>query len=226
MPTHLEYILFNLVVLMGPVLLSFDRHLRFIRQWRHALLSILPVMALFIIWDWLVTDRHWWFNPVYTAGTFIGALPLGEWLFFLSVPFASLFVWDVLRHYRPRGALPGAGIHPLWLTLGLAPALIFACLGKEYTALVFFAFTNAAWYDLTRGGRVLTRPNILWYVAILTGLMFVFNGYLTARPVVLYQAQYQLDIRIFTIPLEDFFYGYSLILGCTSIYEKYRRNHA
>jgi hypothetical protein len=38
--------------------------------------------------------------------------------------------------------------------------------------------------------------------------------------VVLYDAAYQLDLRIFTIPVEDFFYGSSLILGCTTVYEK------
>ena len=56
--------------------------------------------------------------------------------------------------------------------------------------------------------------------------MLIFNGYLTWRPVVLYSEAYQLNIRIFTIPIEDFGYGYALILLCTILYEYFnRRQH-
>ena len=220
---HLEYLLFNLLVLAGPVVFSFDSRVRYVRRWPAALLSAVALMAPFVLWDSLVTGRHWWFNPRFTAGTFIGPLPAGEWLFFITVPFASLFVWEVLRFYRPqqhaarsRGALP-------WIWLGLPFAAWMLWLDKEYTALVVLVFTLIAQADVAAGGRVLMHRNIWPYAAILAGLMLLFNGYLTARPVVLYNPHFQLDWRIFTIPVEDFFYGYSLLLGCTSLYEKIRR---
>ncbi len=222
MPAHLEYIFFNVLVLAGPLLFSFDRKLRFVKRWRSAVIAILSVMPAFIVWDWLVTGRHWWFNPVYTAGTLIGPLPLGEWLFFLTVPFASLFVWEVLRHYHPLGAEPQPIYHPLWLALFALPVVWALQSGKEYTALVLFAFTATAFLDLTMGGKVLARRNTVAYAILLAGLMLLFNGYLTARPVVLYEARYQVDVRIWSIPIEDFLYGYTLLLGCTSVYEKSR----
>jgi lycopene cyclase domain-containing protein len=222
LPAHLEYILFNFLVLAGPIAFSFDGKLQFFRHWRRAGLSALAMMPAFILWDSLVTGRHWWFNPLYTAGTYIGVLPLGEWLFFLTVPFASVFVWEVLRHYRPQGWAIRNPMTPWWLLFILVPAALFLLLGKEYTALVILALSVIAILDLYRGGQILARPNSWWYAAILTGLMLIFNGYLTARPVVLYDPAYQLDMRIWTIPVEDFLYGFSLILGCTSIYEKYR----
>jgi lycopene cyclase domain-containing protein len=219
---HLEYILFNLLVLIGPVIFSFDQKVRYVRRWPAALLSALLLMGLFAAWDSAVTGRHWWFNPLFTAGTFLGPLPAGEWLFFITVPFASLFIWEVLRHYRPQhNVARAAGTLP-WLWLGLLLSALMAWLGKEYTALVILAFVLIAQADLHLGGRVITRPNIWPYFAILSGLMLLFNGYLTARPVVIYDPAYQLDWRFFTIPVEDFVYGYSLILGCTSVYEKIR----
>lgn len=50
--------------------------------------------------------------------------------------------------------------------------------------------------------------------------MLIFNGYLTARPVVMYDAAYQLDWRVGTIPIEDFIYGYALIVSVIVVYEK------
>jgi lycopene cyclase domain-containing protein len=45
--------------------------------------------------------------------------------------------------------------------------------------------------------------------------MFIFiliiNGYLTWRPIVIYGEAFYLGIRVFTIPVEDFLFGFSLI---------------
>jgi hypothetical protein len=38
--------------------------------------------------------------------------------------------------------------------------------------------------------------------------------------VVTYGESYQIGLRIFTIPIEDFGYGISLIFLCTIVYEK------
>lgn len=222
---HLEYILFNLLVLIGPVSLSFEAKIRYVRRWPAALCAAALMMIPFAIWDALVTGRHWWFNPRYTAGTFIGSLPLGEWLFFITVPFASLFVWEVLSYYRViHRPYPSKGI-AAWLWLGLIPALWAASAGKEYTALALLALVLIAQADRHLGGHIIERFQLWPYLAILALLMLLFNGYLTARPIVLYDPAFQLNCRIITIPLEDFIYGYSLILGCTSIYVKIRSTH-
>jgi lycopene cyclase domain-containing protein len=48
----------------------------------------------------------------------------------------------------------------------------------------------------------------------------IFNGLLTAIPVVIYNRSENLGVRLFTIPLEDVFYGMLLILINTLIYQK------
>jgi len=223
--SHLEYLLFNLLVAAGPLALSFEPKVRYLRRWPAALLSAALMLLPYALWDTLVTGRHWWFNPRYTAGTFIGPLPAGEWLFFITVPFAALFVWEVLRFYRPHRHAAAERRPPHWLWPALPLAGLMLWLGKEYTALVIAVFAVTAWADLRLGGRVLARANVLPYAALLAGLMLIFNGYLTARPVVLYDPAYQLDWLIGTIPVEDFLYGYSLLLGCTSLFEKFRSRH-
>jgi len=223
--SHLEYLVFNLLVVIGPLALSFDSRVRFVRRWPTALFAALCLLVPYVLWDALVTGRHWWFNPHYTAGTFIGPLPAAEWLFFITVPFSSLFVWEVLRYYRPRQHAAGERRPPFWLWAALPLSGVLLWLGKEYTALVIALLALTVWADLHWGGRILARANFWPYAALLAGLMLICNGYLTARPVVLYAPAYQLDWRIGTIPVEDFLYGYSLLLGCTSLYEKIRRSH-
>src|SRR5690606_5741318 len=51
----------------------------------------------------------------------------------------------------------------------------------------------------------------------------IFNGYLTARPVVLYGRPYQIGRRIGSIPVEDFIYGLALVTFTLVIYENFKR---
>jgi lycopene cyclase domain-containing protein len=212
-----EYLLFNLLVLSGPVIFSFDRTVRFFRYWRPAAMAILLISPLFILWDAYVTGRHWWFNRLYTTGPAPLGLPIGEWLFFFTVPFACLFIWQIFRHHQPQ-TQPSARrpflLSALTVFVSAGVALVF---DKEYTAMSLSIFAAA----LLLGVRwhLFDRPFWRRYALILFGLMLLCNGYLTARPVVLYDETYILGIRVLTIPIEDFFYGYALVMLICLVYE-------
>ena len=61
------------------------------------------------------------------------------------------------------------------------------------------------------------RPGMLgsrhfWLAVLLTYVPFlIFNGLLTAVPIVIYNDAENWGIRVYTIPLEDFFYSFSLL---------------
>ena len=100
------YLVINLLVIIFPLLLSFDRRVVFYHQWAAALKAIFLVAVIFISQDIIATDAgHWSFSPRYTGAIKILGLPIGEWLFFLTVPFASLFVYACVRGYQ-RGKDP------------------------------------------------------------------------------------------------------------------------
>ena len=90
----IEYLLFNILIISGPLALSFDQRVRYVKHWRRALLASLFTLVPFVAWDALVSGRHWWFNHDFTLSLRILDLPLGEWLFFITVPFACLFIWE------------------------------------------------------------------------------------------------------------------------------------
>lgn len=216
-----EYLLFNLLVLTGPVLFSFDQRVRFVAHWPRAGLAVAAVAPFFLAWDVVVAGRHWWFNPRYTAGPVVLGLPAGEWLFFITVPFACLFIWQIFTHDHPHPVSRSAKFIPAVIGAAVVAALVAITAGKEYTALSLSVFSLAVYIGHVH--RIFDRSFLFYFLLILFGLILLCNGYLTARPVVLYDDLYITGWRIYTIPIEDFFYGYALVFLSVAIYERLRR---
>lgn len=216
-----EYLLLIIIIISGPLTLSFDRKVNFRQYWRFVFPAILFVAVPFLIWDAVVTGRHWWFSEQYTSGIRLLGLPLAEWLFFIVAPYACIFTWEVLRAYF--GNRRYNETFPIRLLLSLifilsSPFIFY--IGIEYTAIVFFTMGIALILDVLFKNAIFLQSRTYWLMLLSVFMMLIFNGYLTARPVVLYDPAYQLDWRIGTIPGEDFFYGFSLIFLNIIIYEK------
>jgi lycopene cyclase domain-containing protein len=63
------------------------------------------------------------------------------------------------------------------------------------------------------------RSRIYWLFIIVAFIpFFVMNYLLTSIPIVLYNSQAMWNIRITTIPVEDFFYNFSLLSFYLMVY--------
>ena len=219
---NIEYLIFNIIVIAGPLIFGFFQKFYFIDRWRDVLISASIIAAPFIIWDSLVTDRHWMFNPQFTLNLRLFHLPIEEWLFFLTVPSACLFTWEmILRRSKDSQTSIGKLIRYLaFLFLPMGVWLFTA--GKEYTGLVFIFIALAIFLDWYFKTHLLFQKRFYVYIALIVLFTLLFNGYLTWRPVVEYVESYQVGFRIFTIPIEDFGYGISLLFLCTIVYEKFK----
>ena len=218
-----EYLLFNFVVIAGPVVSQFSRQIKHVSRWRLKLLVSGIVMIPYVIWDALVAGSHWWFNNAYTLNFRLFGLPIEEWLFFITVPFGCLLVWETLPHTDSwLGRLKSLRYVRTSLYTTLPIGVWIFSTGKQYTGLVLFCFGLVALVDTLLRVDLLLRPKTYLYLVIVSVLILVFNGYLTARPVVLYGEAYQVGYRILTIPLEDIGYGFTLMLFNTMLYEKLR----
>lgn len=80
------------------------------RQPRRAAAAVLPVAAVFLIWDAVAVGAHvWWYAPRFILGVIApGGLPLEELLFFLVIPLCGLLTYSavdsLLRPLRRRFA--------------------------------------------------------------------------------------------------------------------------
>jgi lycopene cyclase domain-containing protein len=215
-----EYFIFNIIILAGPIIFGSIKKFYFFNRWPKALVSAFIVGIPFIIWDSLVTNKHWMFNTDYTLNLRLAHLPLEEWLFFLTVPSACIFTWEMILT-RSNGSQISFGKIIRYGAFGM-PVVGFwlFAIGKEYTGLVFISISVAIFLDYYLKTDLVFQKRFYLYLFFIFLFTLIFNGYLTWRPIVLYGESYQIGFRIFTIPVEDFGYGLSLLLMCTVIYER------
>jgi lycopene cyclase domain-containing protein len=207
--------------------LSFDKKVHFYKRWKYLFPSIAITALIFIPWDhWFTVRGVWGFNPTHLSGIYIFSLPLEEWLFFLTVPYASVFIYDVLRYYFERNFLNPYRkvITDILIILLAVTGIIYHA--RMYTFVTFiaaaiflffiryvFRFEKTGWFYLA-------------YLVILIPFLLV-NGLLTGsfihQEVVWYNNAENTGIRLFTIPVEDIFYGMLLILLNVFLYETFMK---
>ena len=75
---------------------------RVYRQWRRLLLTVAPVVTLFLAWDaYAVGAGHWHFDEAQILGLrLIGGLPIEELLFFLVIPTCAVLALEAVRRVR------------------------------------------------------------------------------------------------------------------------------
>ena len=220
--SRVTYLLLHLFTIVPVFLLSFDRKVHYYTRWRHLVPATLVVGILFIAWDAFFSYTGvWGFNKEYLTGGSLLRLPWEEWMFFVTVPFGSLFVYECLNAYFPGDPLRGLD-KPI--TLGLAFGLL--AIGAVYFEKMYTSTTF-----VLAGGFMLfhffTIPNTyrtLFYRAFIVILVpfliinGVLTGGLTARPVVVYNPDEFIGLRLVSIPLEDAVFGFLNLFGILSLY--------
>lgn len=99
---HFAYFGVLAFIVVGSGWLEFGLRTNVLRRWRRFVLSVAPVLALFLAWDaYAIASGHWDFDPERTTGATVGAgVPLEELVFFLVVPFAAVLTLEAVRSVR------------------------------------------------------------------------------------------------------------------------------
>ena len=94
------YLLINILIIFFPLILSFDKNLKFYKKVPYVLQSIAFISTAYIVWDVIATERgDWAFSPEHLIGFYILGLPLEEILFFITVPYACIFIFETVSFY-------------------------------------------------------------------------------------------------------------------------------
>ena len=224
--TKFLYLILNLITLGFPLILSFDRRVAYYKRWKYLFPSIVIMALIFIIWDVIFTKYDiWGFNDKYLVGLNIINLPLEEWLFFITIPYACVFIYDCIKYYFPNLDLQYSG-SIIGVLLGILLAL-FAILnlGKHYTYITFISLSMILLLLVIRRSKYLGRFFISFGIILVP--FFIINGILTGtwipEPIVWYNDNFNLDFRLWTIPVEDIFYAMLLLLGNIALYEHFQK---
>jgi len=216
------YLLVDLFTIVIPLAFSFHPKIKFYKTWKEFFIAAIPVAIIFLIWDSIFTRLGIWsFNLNYLVGYYFFNLPVEEVLFFICIPFSCVFTYYCLDKFFKLG----------WPTLKeklfcifFSVALIitgFIFKDKCYTSITFFSTAFVCLFL-----KLVLRINwfgraVSVYLILLIPFLIV-NGILTGtgleEPVVRYNHSETLGIRLLTIPVEDIFYGFELLLLNLLIY--------
>lgn len=223
--TYLLILFFTVIICF---LFSFHPKINFYRHFRAFFQSSLLVALVFIIWDILFTKAGvWWFNYDYLLGIKISELPLEEVLFFICIPFSCIFTYFCLTKFFPMD----------WEIqrdkfFVIASVIIYGFLAiyfhdKIYTFVTFLTLAiSISVLCFILNVRWIGKAFVI-YLILLPGFLIV-NGILTGsgleNSIVNYNPEDFIGFRIITIPIEDFFYGFELIIWNLFFFKKFKIN--
>lgn len=222
MDKHYTYLLINVLTVFFPIILSFDRKVRFFKKWKFILPGLILSGLLYLFWDYLFTiNQVWSFNPDYILGIKFFDLPLEEIFFFFTVPFACIFIYECLNCYFKLNI-------PVPISRSISYLLILICLilaiiynSRLYSLINFSTLVIILIFTLIKNIKLDMGK---FYISYLVSLIpfYIVNGILTAIPIVSYNNTENMGFRIGTIPFEDHFYSMSLILLNLVFFEYFR----
>ena len=88
--------------LLGTATLEVFLRTRVYRRWRRLLLTLLPVVVIFTIWDiYAINHGHWTFDSDYVTGIIaIANVPLEEICFFIAIPICAILTLEAVRSMK------------------------------------------------------------------------------------------------------------------------------
>lgn len=218
------YLLLDGLTLFFPMVLSFDSRVHYFKKWKSVLFATFAVAVPFLIWDFIFTEKGFWgFNEDYLVGLNIGNLPIEEVLFFFVVPFACTFIYECCKYYFRsiqfrtlnrliHFAIP---IYAMILTL-LEPTGWYTLSVVVSSGIVLFM-----WLRRQESGFM----GIAFLISLVPFLLVngVLTGGATAEPIVWYSELQKVSPRIWTIPMEDVLYSFTLVVSVFLLTEFFER---
>jgi lycopene cyclase domain-containing protein len=210
-----------------PLLFSFHPKLQLYKRWKYLFPSIAIMMLLFISWDIIfVKYEIWGFNSSYFLGITIINLPLEEWLFFICIPYACVFTHYSLVYFFPKMELSKKTTSVVYVLLLTLLILLSFWFYDRWYSIVNFTYAILLLGLTYNFQKEVLQKFFLTFLVMLVPF-FLVNGTLTGsfieEPVVWYNNAENMGLRLLTIPVEDTFYAFTMILTCILLLEFFER---
>ncbi|MCW5906587.1 MAG: lycopene cyclase domain-containing protein [Chitinophagales bacterium] len=219
------YLLLNAFTISIPLFRSFEPRINFFSKWKYFVPANIITSIFFLVWDYFKTAYGvWQFNDQYIIGIKFFGLPIEEFLFFITVPYACTFIYETILLFVKRRLLADSVKGTFTIISIIGFILSFFLFEKAYTFSVLFI--GGAMFlvaSLLLSAERFEKFLITYSISIIP-MLFV-NGLLTGLPVVIYNNAENIGFRIGTIPVEDFLYGAMLLLMNIGLYE-WQKNKA
>lgn len=218
-----KYLYFYVLIfaLSYPLAQSFERRITYYKKWKRLFLGIAAMMAVFVPWDvWFTHAGVWWFNDDYTTGFRVFLLPIEEWLFFILIPFACFFIYEVLNYFIKKDVLANFARPFLTVFSVIIIAISLVYWDRLYPFVAFLSTGVIGLVTVYFNPKWLGRFLLMYFVSLIPFLLVngILTGSLIANPVVNYNPNEIIGFRILTIPIEDSVYNLMMLLMVMWVY--------
>ncbi|HNC64904.1 MAG TPA: lycopene cyclase domain-containing protein [Chitinophagales bacterium] len=223
--TYILVLFFTVIICF---IASFDKRLQFNKHFGAFLKASVLVAIPFIAWDvWFTAKGVWWFNINYTMGLNIAGLPLEEWLFFIFIPFSCIFTYYSIDKFFKMEWLSGFNNLIVFITVIVCSVTALLYYDKIYTLITSLsAILTVVYLHFIAKADWISKASLVFTILML-GFLPV-NGILTGTgldtPIVNYNPDDFLGIRILTIPIEDSVYGYTQFLLVLYFFKHFKQS--
>jgi lycopene cyclase domain-containing protein len=164
----------------------------------------------------------WSFNEEYITGSYIGNLAVEECLFFFTAPYASVFIYEVLKAYFPQiFSNKASRILSIVFILIFSLMLVFGFDRLHTLINCLIAIPVCAFITFIKPWRNLNYFYLTFFVSLIP--FFLFDGLLAGLPVVFYNDEESLG-RILSIPYEDMVFNYTLLALTFYFFDGFKRS--
>lgn len=94
---------------------------------------------------------------------------------------------------------------------------------KEYTILAVSSVFITIAIDKITKIEILKKAHFYLFLLVIFMFKILVNGYLTATNIVMYNPVFFLGLRLASIPLEDFLFGFSMITLSIIFWEYFKK---
>jgi lycopene cyclase domain-containing protein len=210
------YLTLELITIAVPLVFSFEKKMQFYKRLKTVIISLILVGAVFLIFDIYSTSAGvWGFNRNYHSNIIFLHLPLEEWLFFFAIPYACIFLHYTFLFLLPQISLSNKTTRAISVLLSAILLLVIVLnTDKTYTWIISVFALAAIVLSSFCSTQILNRFYLTFLVILIP--FFIINGVLTGsfidEEVFWYNSTEILGIRVFTVPVEDILFAFSLVL--------------
>lgn len=217
------YFWINIVWFGMMLLCTFYKNIAFYKELKYVLPAILFVAGGFMLWNIFFTVQFvWGFNVENLSGFSFFNVPIEEWMLFFIFPYTAIFVFFIFEKME-------------WEFITKRWSLIFATI-ITVIALILFVNYREHTYTFWVACLVMLLNGILyfgfrpkWYQCFWSAFLvfyfpfFFLNGwvssYIASGPIVWYNPNHIIGIKILTIPVENIMYYFLMFLFTLVIYK-------
>lgn len=206
-----------------PFLFSFERKIFFIKKIKNILGAIFITCTPYIVWDIIFTKiAVWKFSEDKVSNFDSLIIPIEEFLFFICIPYALIFVYEVINFYLPDSQLK------FNFKFALFSSFIFMLLSilsypRIYSSIQFLITSILFFFIWIKKLEIFLSRNLWLFIFLSFIFFFIVNYFLTSIPIVQYDAKQIIGLKITSIPLEDFFYHFTFISLLIINYESLKK---